>query len=129
VGVEPELFESLNQRRQELGLSVETLAKRSGVSRPTVQRILSGSNLTASLSNVLAIAHALGLSLRLDARMDVGRMKHDQAARKARKLVSLVQGMSGLESQAVDKKTLEAMVEQTTHELLSGSKRRLWSDE
>jgi transcriptional regulator with XRE-family HTH domain len=129
VGVEPELFESLNQRRQELGLSVETLAKRSGVSRPTVQRILSGSNPTASLSNVLAIAHALGLSLRLDARMDVGRMKHDQAARKARKLVSLVQGMSGLESQAVDKKTLEAMVEQTTHELLSGSKRRLWSDE
>ena len=129
MGVEPELFDGLNQRRQELGLSVETLAKRSGVSRPTVQRILSGSNPTASFSNVLAIAHALGLSLRLDARMDIGTMKRDQADRKARKLVSLVQGTSGLEEQAVDKKTLETMVEQTTHELLSGSKRRLWSDE
>jgi transcriptional regulator with XRE-family HTH domain len=129
VGVGPELFDSLNQRRHELGLSVETLAKRSGVSRPTVQRILSGSTPTASFSNVLAIAEALGLSLRLDARIDVGTMKRDQAAGKARRLVSLVQGTSGLEEQAVDKKTLEAMVEQTTHELLSGSKRRLWSDE
>ncbi len=71
----------------------------------------------------------LGLSLRLDARIDVGTMKRDQAVGKARRLVSLVQGTSGLEGQAVDKKTLEAMVEQTIHELLSGSKRRLWSDE
>ncbi len=62
VGLESELSDRLNQRRQELGLIVETLAKRSGVSRPTVQRILSGSNPTASFANVLAIAEALGLS-------------------------------------------------------------------
>jgi transcriptional regulator with XRE-family HTH domain len=129
VESEIELFESLNQRRRELGLSIETLAGRSGVSGPTVQRILSGNNPTASFSNVLAIAHALGLSLRLDTRTDIGKMKHDQADRKARKLVALVQGTSGLEGQAVDKKTLDAMVEQTRHELLSGPRRRLWSDE
>jgi transcriptional regulator with XRE-family HTH domain len=129
VGGEAEGFESLNQRRQELGLSVGSLAKRSGVSRPTVQRILSGTNPTASFSNVMAIAHALGLSLRLNARTDVGRMKQDQAARKARKLVSLVQGTLGLEGQAVDQKTLDAMIEKTTHEMLNGPKRRLWSNE
>jgi transcriptional regulator with XRE-family HTH domain len=127
--METELFDRLNQRRRELGLTVERLPKRSGVSRPTVQRILSGGNPTASFSNVLAIAHALGLSLRLDAQMDIGNMKHDEADRKARKLVSLVQGTSRLEERGVDRKTLEAMVEQTTHELLSGSKRRLRSDE
>jgi transcriptional regulator with XRE-family HTH domain len=129
VGVEAEIFEILNQRRQELGLTVGTLAKRSGVSHPTVQRILSGTNPTASFCNVMAIAHALGLSLILDAQTDVGRMKHEQAARKARKLVSLVQGSMGLEGQAVDQKTLDVMIERTTHEMLNGPKRRLWSDE
>jgi transcriptional regulator with XRE-family HTH domain len=128
VGAAPEHYDRLNQRRQELGLSVETLAKRSGISCATVQRVLSVSNPTASFANVLAIAEALGLSLRLDARIDVGTMKRDQAVGKARRLVPLVQGTSGLAGQAVDKKTLEAMVEQTTHELLSGSKRRLWSE-
>jgi hypothetical protein len=56
-------------------------------------------------------------------------MKQDQAARKARKLVSLVQGTLGLEGQAVDQKTLDAMIERTTHEMLNGPKRRLWSNE
>jgi transcriptional regulator with XRE-family HTH domain len=129
VGAEAEVFEVLNRRRRELGLTVGTLAERSGVSRPTVQRILSGTNPTASFSNVMAIAHALGLKLRLDAWTDVGRMKQEQAARKARKLVSLVQGTMGLEGQAVDQKTLDAMIERTTDEMLHGPKRRLWSNE
>jgi transcriptional regulator with XRE-family HTH domain len=129
VGVEAAVFEILNRRRQELGLTVGTLAERSGVSRPTVQRILSGTNPTASFSNVMAIAHALGLGLRLEAWTDVGRMKQEQAARKARKLVSLVQGTMGLEGQAVDQKTLDAMIERTTDEMLNGPKRRLWSNE
>ncbi len=61
--------------------------------------------------------------------MDARDLKREQAERKARKLVSLVQGTSGLEGQAVDGQTLESMVERTTHELLAGSNRRLWSDE
>ena len=77
---------------------------------------------------MVAIAESLGLALRLDSTVDVRDLKRQQATRKAKKLVSLVQGTSGLEGQAVDKKAIESMVEQTTHELLAGSKRKLWSE-
>jgi transcriptional regulator with XRE-family HTH domain len=122
------LLKSLDERRRELGLSYELLSKRCGVSRPTVQRILSGHHATASFANVLAIAESLGLGLRLDSKVDSRDLKREQAERKAKKLVAVVQGTSGLEGQAVDEESVESMVEQTTHELLAGSKRKLWSE-
>jgi len=64
-----------------------------------------------------------------DSKVDIRDLKREQAVRKAKKLVALVQGTSGLEGQAVGEKDVESMVKQTTHELLAGSKRRLWSDE
>ena len=119
----------LDKRRRDLGLSYELLARRSGVSRPTVQRILTGRQPAASFANVMSIAEALGLGLRFESRIDPGRLKQEQAERKARSLVALVQGTSGLEGQAVDRGAVESMVEQTTHELLVGPKRKLWSEE
>jgi len=110
-------------------LSYELLSKRCGVSRPTVQRILSGRHAAASFANIVAIAESLGLGLRFDSIVDASELKREQATRKAKKLVALVQRTSGLEGQAVDEKSVEAMVEQTTHELLAGSKRTLWSEE
>jgi transcriptional regulator with XRE-family HTH domain len=121
-------LKSLDERRRELGLSYELLSKRCGVSRPTVQRILSGHHVAASFANVVAIAESLGLGLRLDSKVDTRDLKREQAERKAKKLVALVQGTSGLEGQAVDENSVESMVEKTTHELLAGSKRKLWSD-
>jgi transcriptional regulator with XRE-family HTH domain len=126
---EAALLKQLNQRRRALGLSYELLSKRSGVSRPTVQRVLSGRHAAASLANVVAIAEALGLALRFDSRIEAAKLRREQAERKARKLVALVQGTSGLEGQAVDRQAVETMVEQTTHELLAGSKSKLWSEE
>jgi transcriptional regulator with XRE-family HTH domain len=122
------LLKSLDARRRELGLSYELLSKRSGVSRPTVQRILSGNHAAASFANIVAIAESLGVSVHFDSAVDVRDLRREQAERKAKKLVSLVQGTSGLECQAVDSKTVESMVEQTTHELLAGSTRKLWSE-
>ena len=57
------LFEKLENRRRELGLSQSALAERSGVSLPTVQRILSGHSPAASFENTLAIAQVLGMQL------------------------------------------------------------------
>jgi hypothetical protein len=104
------------------------LSTRSGVSRAVVQRILSGKHAAASFASIAAIAGSLGLSIRFDTEVSVEKLRRDQARRKARKLVSLVQGTSGLEGQAVDQATIESMVETTTHELLAGSKSRLWSE-
>ena len=123
------MLKNLDDRRRELGLSYELLSKRSGVSRPTVQRILSGHHAAASFANIVAIARSLGLGIRFDSTVDAHDLEREQAERKAKKLVALVQGTSGLEGQAVDQKALQSMVEQTTHELLAGSKRKLWSEE
>jgi transcriptional regulator with XRE-family HTH domain len=124
-----QLLKNLDERRRDLGLSYELLSKRCGVSRPMVRRILSSRHATASFGNIVAIAESLGLGLRFDSKVDVRELKREQAERKAKKLVALVQGTSGLEGQAVNEKDVESMVKQTTRKLLAGSKRKLWSDE
>ena len=121
-------FGTLEKRRRELGLSYELLAQRSGVSRPTVQRILSGRYPSASLASVVAIGDALGLELRFVPTATLEQLKREQARKKAEKLAALVQGTCGLEGQGVDRAGFDAMVDQTTLELLAGSKRRLWSE-
>jgi transcriptional regulator with XRE-family HTH domain len=121
-------FGVLQERRRELGLSYELLAQRSGVSRPTVQRILSGRYSTASFASIVAIGNALGLELRFASAVTPEQLKREQARKKAKKVAALVQGTCALEGQGVDRSGLEAMVERTTQELLSGSKRRLWSE-
>jgi transcriptional regulator with XRE-family HTH domain len=123
------LLKDLDKRRRDLGLSYELLSKRCGVSRPTVQRILSGRHVAASFANIVAIAESLGLGLRFDTKVDARKLKREQAERKATRLIALVQGTSGLEGQAVEKKAVESMIEQTKHELLAGSKRKLWGEE
>jgi transcriptional regulator with XRE-family HTH domain len=119
---------SLDKRRRDLGISLSSLARLSGVSMPTVQRILSGNHRGASFVNVMAIADALEMDLPPTPRATARKTMRTKAEAKARLLVSMVQGTSALEAQAVDQETQQEMVEQTVHELLAGSRRALWSD-
>jgi transcriptional regulator with XRE-family HTH domain len=121
-------FHALESRRKQLGLTYAALARRSKVSQPTVVRILSGRHPQASFHNVAAIAEALGLSIAFTPIATVSEMRRQQARAKARKLVSLVQGTSGLEAQAVDAQQLEELTEQATIDLLAGSRLKLWGD-
>lgn len=57
----PALGRNLRRLRQHAGLSQHELAGRSGVSRPTIARIESGSQATASLDTIEALAKALGV--------------------------------------------------------------------
>jgi transcriptional regulator with XRE-family HTH domain len=123
------LFIDLERRRRELGMTYVTVATRSGVSLPTVQRILSGDRHNSSFANVMAIAHALDMTIKFQSQIPTDELREKQAAKRARQLVGLVQGTSGLEGQAIDKNTFEKMVRQTVHELLAGSQRKLWADE
>lgn len=116
----------LNDRRRSLGLSHAALAEHSGVSEPTVKRVLGGRAGEASFANVLAVAGALGVSLEFR-ESDVDDVLREQALVKAKRLAKLVQGTSALESQAVDPATYQRLVDSTYHELLAGSRRRLWS--
>lgn len=117
----------LDNRRKELGLSYAALSQRSKVSQATVVRLLSGRNPHISLQNVVAIAEALGFELVLSSTVSVHELRKQQAREKARRLVALMQGTSGLEAQAlVSSEDIDDMTDETACELLSGSSRRLW---
>ncbi len=117
----------LENRRRQLGMSCAVLAKRAGVSLATVQRMLGGNLDSATMANVRAVAAALGLDLEMHASTSAQEFCERQAEAKAKQLVDLVQGSSGLEGQGVDAETLSQMVQQTIHELMAGSKRKLWA--
>ncbi len=121
------IFQLLDERRRQLGMTYAVVAARSDVSTATVQRVLRGREHDASISTVLAIAGALGLGLNLRSESDVAALREQQARRKAEHLVGLVQGTSALEGQGLDAETRERMVQQTIHELLAGSKLNLWA--
>lgn len=122
------LFEKLETRRRELGISQAALANRSGVSLPTVHRILSGHGSAMSVENILAIAQVLGMDLEAVPRVDAGTILEQQARKKAERLVRMVQGTSALEAQGVSSRHLGQMVKKTVQELLAGSRRRLWAE-
>ncbi len=120
-----ELVRFLDRRRHQLGVTYQALAERSGVSLPTVHRILGGGQQSARLSTVLAIARVLGVRLNFDAESDVDDLLERQARQKAERLVGMVQGSAALEGQGLDDDTRERMVRRTVHELRAGSKRKL----
>lgn len=122
------LFEKLENRRRELGLSQSALAERSGVSLPTVQRILSGHSPAASFENTLAIAQVLGMQLDAVPVIPTHKVLKAQARKKAERLVRMVQGTSALEAQAVSARHIAQMIKKTVQELLAGSRRRLWAE-
>jgi transcriptional regulator with XRE-family HTH domain len=122
-----ELIRSLNRRREQLGMTLDALAERSGVSLPTVQRILAGDQPRASLPSVWALADALEMRLDLEPRSDADEVLDREARRKAERLVGMVQGSAALEGQGLDEATRERMIQRTVHELRAGSRRRIWA--
>jgi transcriptional regulator with XRE-family HTH domain len=124
----------LESRRRELGITYRVISERSGVSQPVIQRLLSGKLQAPRFQSVIAVAQALGLrglrimeddSIKFDPSLSAQDLREQQARKKARKLVGMVQSTSALEGQAVSEAAYQAMVERTYHELLAGSNHRL----
>ena len=105
-------------------MSCQLLALRSGVSLPTVQRILRDGGEHATYASLAAVAQALGMDFELKDTCDEQTFAERQAETKARAIVRMVQGTSALESQAVDSDTYQQMVKQTVHELMAGPRRK-----
>ena len=118
------LFERLCQRRHELGIPLNVISHKAGVSTSTVKRVLAG-EMAASFSTVARIADVLGVDLQIKAR-SVDQMLVSQARAEAKRLVKMVQGTSALEAQAVDKKALRRMEAGTLHDLLNGPRSKIW---
>jgi transcriptional regulator with XRE-family HTH domain len=117
----------MERRRKALGISRPCLARRSGVSLPTVNRMLSGGCEHSTYANLRAVALALGMDVEVRSTVSEQEFAEHEAQSKAEVIARLVQGTSALESQAVDADTYGQIVRQTVHELMAGSRRRLWS--
>jgi len=115
----------LERRRRILGMSCSAVAARTGLSLRTVQRVLSGKENDPGFGTVAAIADCLGMSVDFKA-SDADALRRRQAERKADQLISIVQGTSALEMQAVPDETIRHLKEKTIYELLTGSRRKLW---
>jgi transcriptional regulator with XRE-family HTH domain len=117
----------LDQRRQELGMTFEALSKRSGVPVSTLKAIFMKGIEHSTFANVAAIADAIGVDIEFANEVDSYELLHQQAVKKARELVGMVQGTSGLEAQAVAPNQIEVMIQQLVHQLMAGSRRKLWA--
>jgi transcriptional regulator with XRE-family HTH domain len=117
-----------NERRERLGISCAVLAKRTGMSLRSVQRILSGEETNPGFSTVTSLARELGVGVRFEEEVDVRTIRRRQAERKAERILAIVQGSSALEAQAMARETIRDLREKTINELLAGSDRRLWAD-
>ena len=119
--------EKLDKRRQELGMTFEALSKRSKVPVSTLKAIFKKGVEHATFANVAAIADALGVDIEFADEVDSYELLHQQAVKKARELLGMVQATSGLESQAVAQNQIEKMIQQLVHKLMAGSRRKLWA--
>jgi hypothetical protein len=107
-------------------MSCQRVALRSGISLPTVQRILRDGGERTAYANLAAVARALGMEFELRSTCDEQTFAERQARAKAEVIARMVQGTSALESQAVDADTCRQLVNQTLHELMAGPRHRLW---
>ncbi len=112
-------------RINELDMSISDLARRSGVSRATVIRILGGKDERYSVSNLQAVLSALGMKMDLLAIPAKG-FKNSIATQKAKRLIALTQGNVALESQAVSAASAQEHLEATKARIASSS-RKLWA--
>jgi transcriptional regulator with XRE-family HTH domain len=123
-----EILTELDKRRLALRMSKTSVSRRSGVSLPTVNRILSGSETKPNLASVQAIAGALGLEIKIEPIQNAREFRRERAKQKAKRLVKMVQGTMALEAQAVESAILDELVEETADQLAVAGSRRLWDD-
>ncbi|HIK92311.1 MAG TPA: XRE family transcriptional regulator [Planctomycetes bacterium] len=115
------LQKTIENRRNDLGMTKKDLARRAGLSRATLNRLYHD-DFTTQLNE---IAEALGLEIVLRSKESPQRFRLQAAEKKASRLASMVQATSGLEAQAV----APSVVEETRNAMCSrlmGSSRLLW---
>lgn len=125
----------LAERREQLGMPPEVLAKKANIPLLRVQQILQGHTESTDATEIARIAHILGVTVvgsfgptvHYD-REDLALMRQRQAEHQARRAVGLVQGTMALESQAVGQSHLTAMMLRTRDRLLAGPAGHIWYD-
>jgi len=120
-----ELINQIIARKEQLGITVENLAKLSGVGVRTINRLLK--NEDVKLSTVEHVTNFLGLDFAGNEQLSLSALKKQRAHEKALFLASIVQGTSTLEMQGLEDESLSKIISMYEKECLSGSyKDTLW---
>ena len=120
-----DLINKIIERKKQLNITVENIAKLSGVSVRTINRVLK--NEDVKLSTIEDITNLLGLDFAGNEQLSLEELKQQRAHEKALYLASLVQSTSALEMQGLDDDNLNSIISMYENEFLYGAyKNTLW---
>lgn len=114
-----ELINHIITRKEQLGITVENLARLSGVGVRTINRLLK--NEDVKLSTIEHVTNFLGLDFAGNKQLSIKKLKKQRAHEKALFLASIVQGTSALEMQGLEDDNLNTIIASYEKEFLNGS--------
>ena len=122
----PDILQQLEARRIELRMPLAVVARRSGISLSTVYRVLKYRDESVSMAAVTAVADSLAARAVATPIQSADRVLRLQAAAKARRMASAMQGTAALEGQAVGKSVQKRAERMIIAKLLAGPAADLW---
>lgn len=120
-----ELIKKIEDRKKQININIENLAKLSGLGIRTINRFFAGDDV--KLSTIERITNLLGLDFAGNEVITLNQLQKQRAKEKAIFLASLVQSTSALEVQGLEENSLNKIISKFEKELLQGQyKNRLW---
>ena len=120
-----ELIKKIEDRKKQINISIENLAKLSNLGVRTVNRFFAGDDV--KLSTIERITNLLGLDFAGNEVIPLKELEKQRAKEKALFMASLVQSTSALEAQGLEKDSLNKIIDKFEKEFLQGQyKNRLW---
>ena len=120
-----ELIKKIENRKKQINISIENLAKLSHLGVRTVNRFFAGEDV--KLSTIERITNLLGLDFAGNEVLPLKELEKQRAKEKALFMASLVQSTSALEAQGLEKDSLNKIIDKFEKEFLQGQyKNRLW---
>ncbi|MFW2525432.1 helix-turn-helix domain-containing protein [Aliarcobacter butzleri] len=120
-----ELIQKIENRKKQINISIENLAKLSNLGVRTVNRFFAGDDV--KLSTIEKITNLLGLDFAGNEVIPLTQLQKQRAKEKALFMASLVQNTSALEVQGLEEDSLNKIIDKFEKEFLQGQyKNRLW---
>ena len=120
-----ELIQKIQNRKKQINISIENLAKLSNLGVRTVNRFFAGDDV--KFSTIEKITNLLGLDFAGNEVIPLNQLQKQRAKEKALFMASLVQSTSTLEFQGLEKDSLDKIIHKFEKEFLQGQyKNILW---
>ena len=120
-----ELIQKIQNRKKQINISIENLAKLSNLGVRTVNRFFAGDDV--KFSTIEKITNLLGLDFAGNEVIPLNQLQKQRAKEKALFMASLVQSTSALEIQGLEKDSLDKIIHKFEKEFLQEQyKNKLW---